>query len=65
MDSCDRRNVHMTMDTDYTAVSSVRTSFEISAEPCSIVMNKSTTDVCVTVSVTVDFLCPFPGTEGG
>ena len=24
MDSCDRRNVHMTMDTDYTAVSSVR-----------------------------------------
>ena len=22
-------------------------------------MNKSTTDVCVTVSVTVDFLCPF------
>ena len=24
MDSCDRRNVHMTMDTDYAAVSSVR-----------------------------------------
>lgn len=58
---------HIMMDGDLESVSSVCNCaiFEIHCKPESIVMSAFTTSDCVTVDVTMVFLCPFLGRKEG